>query len=327
MFIIDTIMSRYLSNHFQVHPSFTTLIPKYDGFILDQYGVMHNGQNGLDGAAECVHHLSSLGKKLMILSNTSAPSQMAVQKLPQLGFDPQNFLGAVTSGEEASRYIRAKYGNGKKKVKALWFTWDSNNIPSPQEFLNQCGGSSCFELLDACDANKADIIIAHGSSVIQGSSAETSLDGFLTTGNMKTVIQPILETCIPFSIPMYCANPDLIVMKPDGSKGHMPGKIGQLYEQLGGQCTYFGKPHVPHFEACLRDLGLDRSRVAHVGDSLHHDIAGANAAGIDSIFVTGGIHGEELGADLGVLPDMDRLNELFDQEGHTPTHVVPMFRL
>ena len=90
---------------------------------------------------------------------------------------------------------------------------------------------------------------------------------------------------------------------------------------------YFGKPHVPHFEACIRDLGLEKGRVAHVGDSLHHDVAGANASGISSVFVAGGIHREELGSELGAVPDQKALEKLFETHAETPTHIVPMLKL
>ena len=104
------------------------------------------------------------------------------------------------------------------------------------------------------------------------------------------------------------------------------GKIAQNYERMGGQCAYFGKPHIEHFQACLRELGLDHSRVAHVGDSLHHDVAGANSAGIPCIFVTGGIHCSFFSSPVGEIPDIKSLQSLFDEEGHTPSHVVPLFK-
>lgn len=96
---------------------------------------------------------------------------------------------------------------------------------------------------------------------------------------------------------------------------------------MGGNVTSFGKPHVEHFEACLRDLGLPKEKVAHVGDSLHHDVVGANSTGIASIFVAGGVHREELGSELGELPSMEALEKLFHEHGTTPTHVVPMLRM
>ena len=90
---------------------------------------------------------------------------------------------------------------------------------------------------------------------------------------------------------------DRTVTLPDGGKGFMPGVIANAYEQLGGAVTYYGKPHAPAFDAALRMLGPDvePARVLHVGDSLLHDVAGANAAGIHSLFIGGGIHASELG--------------------------------
>lgn len=90
---------------------------------------------------------------------------------------------------------------------------------------------------------------------------------------------------------------------------------------------YFGKPYVPHFEACLRKLDLDKNRVAHVGDSLHHDIVGANAAGIASVFVTSGVHRKDFGSPFGELPTQKVLQEVFQKEGTFPTHVVPLLKM
>jgi len=154
----------------------------------------------------------------------------------------------------------------------------------------------------------------------------SSLGSFMTDGSFDS-IDPLLAECAKRDLPMVCANPDFIVHLAGGEIAHMPGKMLQRYQDLGATKVYsFGKPHVEHFEACLRDLGLDKNQVAHVGDSLHHDVAGANACGVDSIFVAGGVHCKELGP-VGVLPSEAALEDLFSEEGHVPTHVVPMFRL
>ena len=117
------------------------------------------------------------------------------------------------------------------------------------------------------------------------------------------------------------------------------GTIAQKYEELGGSCVYFGKPYKEHFEACIDQLGVPKHRIAHVGDSLHHDVAGANGAGVSSIFVTGGIHHKELNEfvgsenkssaplEIGDLPDESKLQLLFDKHGQTPTHIVPMLKV
>ena len=314
---------------FQTHPSFTPLLDQYDGFILDQFGVMHNGSHGLEGAEDAVAAMKQKGKKIIILSNSSSSSEATVAKLPKLGFDPRDFVGAVTSGEEASHYIASEFGGKRapeKKNKALFITWKSPKVPPPMDFVAKCGSIDI-----ASSVEDASFIICHGADVIRGpgpdgEAAETSLGSFYADGSLDA-IEPVLKQCCERNLRMVCANPDFVMVKPDGTKGHMPGKIARRYEELGGKVHYFGKPHVPHFEACIRDLGLEKGRVAHVGDSLHHDVAGANASGIPSVFVAGGVHREELGSELGAVPDQKELEKLFETHAETPTHVVPMLKL
>jgi HAD superfamily hydrolase (TIGR01459 family) len=308
---------------FTTHTSFSELVDKYDGFILDQFGVMHNGKEGLPGATECVQKLSSLGKKLIILSNTSSTSEAALNKLPKLGFDKSCISGAVTSGEEASLHISKEYGSSETKKKAIWFTWADDTVPL--KFLSKCGNIEPTTNID-----EADFVISHGTEVVRSQSNDPSdhlsLGSFMNDGDLTKVIDPILKKCIERNLPMVCANPDFIMKRSDGTTGHMPGKIAQKYEEMGGQCSYFGKPHVEHFKACLRELGLDASRVAHVGDSLHHDIAGANASGIPCVFITGGIHSTFFSSPVGEIPNDESLQKLFEEEGQTPTHVAPLFK-
>ena len=95
---------------------------------------------------------------------------------------------------------------------------------------------------------------------------------------------------------------------------------------MGGNCKYFGKPYAGHFKACLREMGLDASRVCHVGDSLQHDILGANEANIANVFISGGIHCDYFDCDIGEIPTEDSLARLFEEEGVIPTYVSPLFQ-
>jgi ribonucleotide monophosphatase NagD (HAD superfamily) len=340
---------------FEVHECFSKdLIDRYDGFILDQFGVLHNGVDGLEGAPDLVRKLANADefhKKLVILSNSSSSSASCKAKLPVLGFDSKDFVNAVTSGEEAGRHIRDEYATEaatatsnneggssdekKKTKKALWFTWKTLKTLSPLRFLELCGNIPV-----TVDPNEADYVILHGADLLRGpgedgTATEISLGDFHTSGTMDenenseggSTIESVLKICADRGLPMVCANPDFIMIKPDGSTGHMPGTIAKRYEELGGSCLSFGKPHVSHFEACLRDLGLPRHKVVHVGDSLHHDVKGANECGIDSVFVAGGVHRTELGSELNDVPSEDALYQLFEKHGQMPTHVVPMFRM
>lgn len=332
LFITAATRRRYSSaSAFTVHESFSDLIHRYDAFILDQFGVMHDGVNALDGAVDCVRKLHESGKTLIILSNTSAPSQAALKKLPKFGFDETHFLGAVTSGEEASKYIRKTFGSDRTPSKALFITWDASdaNNPrltaTPQRFLEECGNVQVATTID-----EADFLLLHGSEVwYKGDSlSQCSLKTFIEEGDLSSVLEPILRECIDRNLPCVCANPDFVVQTPDGGQAHMPGKIAARYQELGGDTTLFGKPHKEQFLACLDRLGLDKTRVAHVGDSLHHDIAGAYHAGIPSVFVTSGIHASEFGTMFGELPDIGRIEKVVRQAGKAvPTHVVSAFRM
>ena len=340
-----TSSGRYSSScGYAVHSSFEAVVDLYDAFILDQFGVLHNGVSALDGATElCAYLHDQKNKKLMVLSNTSAPARHALAKLPKLGFCADHFVGAVTSGEESSRFIRTTYGKSQTTTttttsakKALMFTWDPfkpNNprlTAPPEAYLAQCGNVE----VATCVAD-ADFLLLHGSEIwyrgrpsnFHDYSTTTSLGSFIDHGGFE-VIDPLLEECRARNLPAVCANPDLIVQTPEGGSAHMPGQIAQRYKDMGGECHVFGKPAVEHFEACIRELGVTKSRVAHVGDSLHHDIAGAAGAGISSVFITSGIHSQQLQTQFGEMPDEDVLERLLKDEGRiAPTHVVPAFRL
>jgi ribonucleotide monophosphatase NagD (HAD superfamily) len=362
------------SGSFTTHSSLSELLKEfdYDALILDQFGVLHNGKDALEGTIDCVETIA-LGKKndadaddatqkklqLIVLSNTSSPASTTLDRLhTKLGFDRSYFCGAVTSGEEAGRHIRETYGNNsnnKQKRKFVWCTWDvtNENVPDPNAFLDLCGSN----VEPTVDVSSADFVVAHGSGAIRGfgknSNGETqiiSMGSFLDDGNLGTgtPINALLEECADRNLPLVCANPDMVVQYHDGSLKHMPGKIAQRYKEILEEqrssnddddapsppsITIYGKPHTEHFEACLRELEENNTekeplKVAHVGDSLHHDIAGANASGVPSIFIVGGIHAEELLSDndsKSKMPSETKLKEFFDKEGITPTHVLSVF--
>ena len=232
-------------------------------------------------------------------------------------------------------------------------TWDASDVNNPrltalpEQFLQACGDN--IALAESVD--HADFLLLHGSEVwYRGRHADpVSLEPFITQGSLETV-DSILKACAQRKLPMVCANPDNVVLAPDGkSMAHMPGKLATRYLQLVQQqqqqqqqddndnravvdyCRIFGKPHVEHFHACLQRLqdqhGIPAHRVAHVGDSLHHDMSGAAAAGVASIFTaTSGIHAADLGLTFGQVPTVEQVETLLLEQGTpAPTHVVPAF--
>eukprot|EP00959_Pyramimonas_sp_CCMP1952_P160521 3357221-Pyramimonas_sp.AAC.3 len=132
------------------------------------------------------------------------------------------------------------------------------------------------------------------------------------------------------SCQMVCVNPDLITVTPSGTHTYVPGKLGARYQELGGEVKYYGKPYQDGFEECLKRLELPHASVAHVGDSLEHDIQGANTLGVSSVFIAAGVHGKELACDVQTTPPelaakSGELLDLFARTKHNPTHVMPAF--
>ena len=124
-------------------------------------------------------------------------------------------------------------------------------------------------------------------------------------------------------LPMICANPDLVVMVGD-DPAICAGALAARYESLGGEVVYHGKPHPSVYRRCLALLdGVDRSRILTVGDSFRTDISGANAMGLDSLLVAGGIHADDLTSTPGGPIDPGRLDDAVQAEGQRPTYAGP----
>jgi HAD superfamily hydrolase (TIGR01459 family) len=135
--------------------------------------------------------------------------------------------------------------------------------------------------------------------------------------------EAILRQARQLDLPLICANPDLEVVR-DGVREICAGAIAARYQELGGFVRYHGKPDPSVYRVCLKGLGVaDRSRILAVGDSLRTDIAGANAAGLDSLFVIGGIHQEELSGAAG--SDPGGIAPAFERAGQWPTFAMASF--
>lgn len=80
------------------------------------------------------------------------------------------------------------------------------------------------------------------------------------------------------------------------------------------------------YKSAMAMACTDISECIAVGDSLHHDIKGANAAGIQSIFITGGIHATELGLQgFGEAANSSSVQSLVTKYDAYPSYVLPAF--
>jgi HAD superfamily hydrolase (TIGR01459 family) len=241
----------------------------FDALIVDQFGVLHDGFRAYPRAAECVAQLRDAGKQIVVLSNSGRRASANRQRLAALGFDPAAFDAVITSGEVAWRALSERSDEFHRALGRRCYIFAEAD---PKDFL------SGLDLAPAASVAEADFLLVIGIDTPRRSLDDYAAD--LAEGARR-------------HLPMLCANSDLVRLTRSGLQP-APGALARRYEQMGGTVRGYGKPLPTIFGHCLEALnGVDRRRVLAVGDSLEHDILGAQAAGLASVYVRGGIGREE----------------------------------
>ncbi len=256
---------------------FAEIAGQYDGFILDLWGVIHDGVAPYDGAVDCLRRLRDAGKRCVLLSNAPRRAEAAQEMLREMGIEDALYHGILTSGEASHGMLRTRGSAGADP----WFA---------------ALGSRVFHLGPERDRNVLD-----GLNVVLSEVADA--DFVLNTGpddhyapTDVAAFEDVLEACARRGLPMLCANPDLEVIR-GGVRVICAGALAARYQQMGGDVRSLGKPDPAIYVPVLEMLRTEPARTLAVGDSLRTDIAGAAAAGLASCWVLGGIHGAALGQD------------------------------
>ncbi len=271
--------------------SLAELSDRFDGAILDQWGVLHDGAKAPAGAIDAVASMAAAGKRLVVLSNSARLGSDAHGRLIALGYDPALFAGVVTSGETVRDMLRDRR--------------------DPQ--FAALGRSVLLIARDETLIEGSGYRVAHGVEsadfVLLGSS--TSPEKSLAADYAEA-----LKRAAARGLPLVCANPDRVGVAATGLiEG--PGTLAAFYENLGGVVRYVGKPHPEVYRRAAALLGgLPMDRIIAVGDSLEHDIAGGNRAGCLTAFVEAGIHAADLAAP-------DGLERLCGRYSVTPDFTIP----
>jgi HAD superfamily hydrolase (TIGR01459 family) len=268
------------------------LIPAYDGFVIDLWGVMHNGITPFPAAVEFLRTARAAGKKVAFLSNSSSIAAHVGAQLRQMGITDYDAL--ITSGSLIAAALQTEH----RAARAL--------LIGGQEIFRQY--QAPLTLVD--EPAQADIIINAWYGEDEAAIAEW---------------QQAMRQWHELALPMLCCNPDYVALTGD-TPILCPGALAQAYEKLGGSVQYFGKPHRPAFTAAVQALELpNTARIAMIGDNLKTDIAGGVAYGLDTILVLDGVHGDDLPHDAKTIPAA--LTALFTAHGLFPTFAVPCLRV
>lgn len=266
------------------------IIDKFDTFILDQWGVLHNGGDAFEQAVEALHFLKRHNKKVVILSNSGNTHHFSYGRLEASGISRDLYIDVLTSGD----HMRHNFNTGKFDhlgKNALFFSWDDDT-----SVLNDCR-------LTNSRIDDASFVLCYG--VGRNGDVASYMD------DLRAAYDRRLELVV--------SNPDLVAMRPDGLFNVCPGSVAKAYEEMGGIVHWHGKPQREIYTMCKELVGGWNNAIA-VGDSLEHDIAGANTAGVSSLFITSGIHATELSNEKSII----ELGQKFDVK---PTHYIDWFKV
>ena len=235
---------------------------RYGAIVFDQWGVLHDGTSPYPGAVEALATLNAAGHRLAVLSNSGKRAQPNQQRIANMGFDASVFDTVMTSGE------------------ALWRDIASGQVQERTFYPIERAAGDAFGWADGLDIVLVDQIADAQALLVMGLPDGATLEDW----------QHTLYRAAARELPLYCSNPDKKSPRADGLV-ISPGAVAARYAEMGQTVVLYGKPHVPIFRSVSRALGTND--IIMVGDSLEHDIAGAHAAGWDSVLVQGGLYAAE----------------------------------
>ena len=254
--------------------SIFAVIDEFDVAVLDQWGVLHRGEGAFPDAVETVARLAREGKRVVVLTNSGKRASLNQRRIESLGFPRGAIDHVVSSGEVAWRDIASESGASANGKSNALFPISA----SPSDAREWLGGDSAIEF--AFRPEQAQRLLLMG---LADDAGENEFDS-------------LFETAIRYRTGMICTNPDKISMR-GGTRCIAPGFLAQKFADMGGHVEWYGKPYAAVFDA-VRSLYPDipRERFLMVGDSIEHDIAGANRAEFASMLVISGVHEPSLAA-------------------------------
>lgn len=267
----------------------SSIIPDYNAFLLDLWGVVHDGAQLYPNVRETMAVIKKTGKPVIFISNAPRRAVRVAAVLTELGIDSSLYDHVVSSGELGFHWLKSEN-----------FPWGKNYYLIAAE--KDAG------LLDGLDFRQVDNL----------KNADFILNlGFGTEEQTTEDFAPLLRYAAALSIPMLCLNPDLEVIKISGERFPCAGAIAKNYVALGGKVEWFGKPYMAVYEYAHKLLGgIEKKQILAVGDSLETDIPGAKLFGVDSALITGGILKDN---------NVDEIKAMCAQLKLSPNYLIPKF--
>ena len=259
---------------------FSELAGAYDVVLSDVWGVIHDGVTAFAEACDALANFRAKGGKVVLITNAPRPSGAVIKQLDGFHVPHSAYDGIASSGDVTCDVIRSRPGQtlfhlGPERDRTIFKGLDLQFAP----------------------LETADYVVCSG---LVNDETETPED-----------YRGLLRQMRARGLFMVCGNPDVVVERGPRLV-YCAGGIADLYAAMGGEVLYAGKPYRPIYDLALARLAGEApplARVLAIGDSLRTDLAGANALGVDFLFMTSGIHAADFGSRED--PDAAALRQAF----------------
>lgn len=284
----EAVRNRLPEATFDVTPVFAEhledVADRFDGFVLDAFGVLNIGDTAVPDAPERMAALRAMGKRMVVLTNgATQPHAAAVEKYRRFGFD-FSYEEVVSSREIAADHL--------------------DDVAPGAVWGAACGPTDTFEDIDAdvADLMADENLYARADAFLFLSSARWGPD------HQARLARALADN----PRPLVVANPDLVAPF-ETSLSLEPGAYAHALADQGlVEPRFFGKPFQEAFQVAAERLGAPRERIAMVGDTLHTDVLGGRKAGFATILVT----------DHGLFKGRDA-NAYVAESGIRPDYIIP----
>lgn len=237
---------------------------QYDALLCDVWGVVHDGYTAFDASIAALQRFRQERGPVVLITNSPRPSSEIPAQFAQIGVRMDCQDAIVTSGEVTRAELRAR-------------------APGPVYIVGPDRDLPLYEGmgLDTAPLEEAAFVSCTGL-----------FDDFSETPDMYL---GLLRRMLARDLVMVCANPDIVVMVGD-RKIWCSGALAQIYTKMGGKVVMAGKPYAPIYDICLAEVSrlagreVPKSRILAIGDGMGTDVKGAEAHGLDCLFVATGIH-------------------------------------
>lgn len=291
--------------HVPVLSGLSEIAPSYDVILSDIWGVVHNGLEHFPRACAALTRFRETGGTVVLITNAPRPFPPILKQLQALGAPRESFDEIVTSGDVTLSFIAAR-GNAPL-----------HHIGPPRDL-------TFFDILEEQTGLRPPLVSLQEADYVV-------CTGLFDDAHTPEDYQAALDVMHDRKLDLISANPDLVVHVGEKML-YCAGAVAQRYEDAGGVVLQAGKPFAPIYDRALelaaqrrgRPVAIDRALA--IGDALRTDVKGASDRGLDAVFVTSGIHRDELhpvvsGAH-GSL-DVTAMERLLDEAGVRPVAAMP----